>query len=161
MDDKSCSEKSIENSMRKIMPTNYFILLLLFSIILHFISPVVKILYPPYTYLGWGFILFGAVLNLWTDFLFKKHETTVKPHLKPSSLITSGPFSISRHPMYLGMASVLLGVTIIHGTVSGFLSPVIYVGIMEVLFIPLEEKNLNRVFGTQYTEYSQKARRWI
>jgi protein-S-isoprenylcysteine O-methyltransferase Ste14 len=161
MDGKNGSEKSIQNSMRKIMPTNYFIVLLLFSIILHFTSPIAKILYPPYTYLGWGLILFGAIMNLWTDMLFKKHKTTVKPHLNPSALITSGPFSISRHPMYLGMASVLLGVTVIHGTISGFISPVIYVGLMELLFIPFEEKNLNGVFGKQYTEYKQKVRRWI
>jgi protein-S-isoprenylcysteine O-methyltransferase Ste14 len=161
MEDTSGSKQSIKNSMRKIMPTNYFIVLLIFSIVLHFVSPVAKILYPPYTYLGWGLIIFGAIMNLWTDRLFKKYETTVKPHLEPSALITSGPFSVSRHPMYLGMASVLFGVTMIHGTISGFISPIIYVGLMELLFIPLEEKNLNSVFGTQYTEYKQKVKRWI
>jgi len=100
-------------------------------------------------------------MNLWTDKLFKQHATTVKPHLIPSILITSGPFSVSRHPMYLGMTSVLLGVAVIHGTISGFISPVIFVVFMDVLFISVEEKNLRGVFGTRYADYMRKVRRWI
>ena len=161
MDSNKGKGQSIKEPMRKIMPTNYFIALLILLTILHFTFPVVKILHTPSSYLGWALILFGAVMNLWTDKLFKQHATTVKPHLKPSTLITSGPFSVSRHPMYLGMAAVLLGVAVIHGTISGFISPVIYVVIMDMLFISVEEKNLRDVFGARYADYVRKVRRWI
>ncbi len=147
--------------MRQVMPTNYFLGLLVVSIALHFLLPVRKVLYAPYTYSGWLLIVFGVVMNLWTDSLFKRNQTTVKPYLKPSALITSGPFSVSRHPMYLGMAAVLLGVTVIHGTVSGIVGPILYVVLMEALFIPVEEENLRFVFGAQYDEYAQKVRKWI
>ena len=143
------------------MPTTYFIALLVLSIGLHFIYPIIKVLYPPLTYTGFSLIIFGAVMNLWTDWLFKKNETTVKPFLEPASLITSGPFRISRHPMYLGMASVLLGVALIHGTVVTFLFPVFYVALMEVLFIPSEEEKLVNIFGKEYLDYKRKVRRWI
>ena len=138
---------------RKIMPTNYFIALLILSIILHFVLPIRKIFHPPITYIGFLFIAFGAIMNLWTDRLFNQKNTTVKPYLNPSELITTGPFQLSRHPMYLGMASVLLGVAINHGTVSTFIPPTI--------FIPIEEKNLTNVFGEEYLVYKQKVRRWI
>ena len=44
--------------------------------------------------------------------------------------------------------------------------PYTYLGIllillMELLFIPIEEKNLEQVFGTEYRDYKKKVRRWI
>ena len=143
------------------MPTTYFIILLLLSIGLHFLFPIKKIIFPPYTYIGFILIAFGVVLNIWTDLLFKKRKTTVKPFENPTTLIISGPFRISRHPMYLGMASVLLGVALIHGTVVTFLFPVFYVALMELLFIPFEEENLVSIFGKEYLNYKRKVRRWI
>lgn len=146
---------------QKIMPTNYFIALLILSIMLHFVFPIKKIFYPPITYLGFLIIIFGAIMNLWTDHKFHQKNTTVKPYLNPTELITTGPFQLSRHPMYLGMASVLLGVAINHGTISTFIPPIIFIVLMEVLFIPLEETNLINVFGEEYLDYKQKVRRWI
>jgi protein-S-isoprenylcysteine O-methyltransferase Ste14 len=146
---------------QKIMPTNYFIALLIIMIGLHFIFPIKKIIYPPITYLGFLFIILGIILNLWTDRLFKQMNTTVKPYLNPTKLITIGPFRISRHPMYLGMASILLGVALNHGTVSTFITPAMFIILMEILFIPYEENNLVNVFGEDYMTYKQKVRRWI
>ena len=145
----------------KIMPTTYFITLMGLSIVLHFLYPIKKILYPPFTYFGFLLIVAGIILNLWTDHLFKKVNTTVKPFKDPKVFLTSGPFRISRHPMYLGMTSILLGVSIIHGTISTFLFPIVFVILMEFLFIPFEEKNLDRVFGLEYSDYKKKVRRWI
>lgn len=145
----------------KIMPTTYFLVLMALSIGMHFLYPIRKILFPPFTYFGFLLILFGIIINLWTDRLFKKLQTTVKPFNDPKVLLTHGPFRISRHPMYLGMTSILLGVAIIHGTIITFLFPFLFVIIIELLFIPFEEKNLNRSFGFKYSDYKKKVRRWI
>jgi protein-S-isoprenylcysteine O-methyltransferase Ste14 len=147
--------------MRKIMPTSYFLILLLLLIPFHFILPIVKLNYSPYNYIGIVLILFGGFINLWTDALLKKGETTVKPHLKPSNLIISGPFKFTRHPMYLGMLSILLGAAVIAGSLVSFIFPLIYIGLMEILFIPMEERNLVEAFGEGYTEYRKKVRKWI
>ena len=96
----------------KFLPPTYFIVLLLLSIGLHFIFPIKKLIFPPYTYLGFAFIVFGGVVNIWTDLLLKRKKTTVKPYENPTELITSGPFRISRNPQYLGFASIILGVAI-------------------------------------------------
>ena len=145
----------------KIMPTTYFIAFMVLSIGMHFLYPIQKILYPPFTYFGFILILVGIIINLWTDRLFKKTNTTVKPFKDPTVLLTAGPFRISRHPMYLGMVSILLGVAIIHGTIITFLFPILFSIIMEFLFIPFEEQNLKRIFGVQYVDYKKKVRRWI
>ena len=143
------------------LPPTYFFILLFLSIGLHFIFPIKKIIFPPYTYLGFVFIAFGIVLNIWADFLLKKKKTTVKPYKNPTQLITSGSFSISRNPQYLGFAAILLGISINHGTLITFLSPIIFVILMELLFIPFEEKNLERIFRKKYLGYKKRVRRWI
>ena len=145
----------------KILPPTYFIVLLLLSIGLHFVFPIKKIIFPPYTYLGILLIIFGIVINIWADALFKKSKTTVKPHEKPISLETSGPFHISRHPMYLGMAAILLGVSVMLGSLIPFLFLIIFIIIMETKFILIEEKNLEKTFGKKYLDYKKKVRRWI
>jgi protein-S-isoprenylcysteine O-methyltransferase Ste14 len=145
----------------KIRPDIFFVVFLALSIVFHFGLPIRKALFPPYTYVGWVFIAVGPVLIIWSDLLFKKKKTTVKPYEQPTQLLISGPFRISRHPMYLGMVLLLLGVAIVHGTLISFVFPVVFGILMELLFIPFEETNLERVFGKQYLEYKQRVRRWI
>jgi len=145
----------------KRMPPTYFFIFLFLSIALHFLFPIEKIIYPPYTYLGFLLIAFGAALNVWADMLMKRNNTTVKPYGKPACLITSGPFGISRNPQYLGFTAILLGVVILHGTLIMFLFPVLFVIVMERIFIPFEEENLEKAFGRTYIDYKNKVRRWI
>ncbi len=143
------------------MPPSYFFILLFLSLAFHFIFPVIKLIYPPYTYLGFAFIAIGIILNIWADLLLKRKKTTVKPHEKPSQLITSGAFGISRNPQYLGFTAILLGVVILHGTLVMFLFPILFVIIIETRFISMEEKNLENVFGRKYIDYKKKVRRWM
>jgi protein-S-isoprenylcysteine O-methyltransferase Ste14 len=134
---------------------------LLLSVGLHFALPVTRVIVSPYRYLGIVLIGFGVVVNLWTDSLFKKHKTTVKPYESPTHLEVSGPFRISRHPMYLGMVAILLGIAIALGSLVTFVFPIVFVILMETMFIPFEEKNLEEVFGRKYLDYKKNVRRWI
>ena len=147
--------------MRKIMPPSYFYLFLIALLITHFVFSIVHWIPSPFRYIGIVPILFGIILNLWTDHLFKKLSTTVKSHELPSTLIVVGPFNISRHPMYVGMLSILLGTAIICGTILTLLYPILFIIFMEMLFIPLEEKNLIKQFGEKYLQYKKRTRRWI
>jgi protein-S-isoprenylcysteine O-methyltransferase Ste14 len=146
---------------QKIMPTIYFVLFLLLSVNFHFIFPIRRIIYFPYNLVGIVPVVLGIGINLWTDSIFKKSNTTVKPYEKPTSLEVSGPFRISRHPMYLGMEAILLGDAIILGSIVAFIFPIIFVILIESMFIPLEEKNLESVFGEKYLEYKRRVRRWL
>ena len=143
------------------MPTTFFMILLLLSIGCQFVFPILRFLFPPYNYLGFGLVIFGIIINLWTDSIFKKMQTTVKPYKIPSFLVTSGPFKLSRHPMYLGMVSILLGTAISQGSLIPFVFPLIFIIIIEIKFIPLEENNLEKKFGHQYIDYKKNVRRWI
>ena len=146
---------------RKPIPPLWFFALLLLSIGLGIYLPVLKFLRYPFSLLGIVPIAIGVVLNLWADSLFKKNMTTVKPHLKPSTLITSGVFRVSRNPMYLGMVLILLGASTCVGSVTAFISPVLFFLISELDFIPCEESVMEDAFGQPYLEYKKRVRRWI
>ena len=146
----------------KLLPPTVFYALLILSIASHFLVPTVTLIRPPYSYLlGVPLILVGAGLTIWADALFKKRNTPVKPMDLPVSFVTDGPFRITRHPMYLGMAAILLGVAIVLGSILPFVFPILFVALMERLFITLEEANLERAFGEDYRAYKQRVRRWI
>jgi protein-S-isoprenylcysteine O-methyltransferase Ste14 len=146
---------------KKIMPPFYFFTLLILSIGIYFFLPTVKFIFFPHILLGLIFIAFGIIMNLWADSVLKKKQTTVKPHEIPIFLVTFGPYRLSRHPMYLGMASILFGLAILLGSLISFLFPIIFIILMEKLFIPVEENNMKKQFGKKYLEYMRKVRRWI
>jgi protein-S-isoprenylcysteine O-methyltransferase Ste14 len=103
----------------------------------------------------------GIILNLLADVSLKKQNTTVKPFEESQSLVTESVFRISRHPMYLGMIWMLIGITLLLGT----LTPVIVVPVFGLLvdrvFIKAEERMLEQKFGNAWLAYKQHVRRWI
>lgn len=145
----------------EIQPPTYFAALLLFSAALHYAYMGLQVVETPFAYLGLLPIVFGVVLNLWADSLFKKNGTTVKPQEMPTALLISGPFRISRHPIYLGMVAILLGEAVFLGSLIAFVFPLIFAMLMELFFIPKEEKNLEKAFGREYVDYKRRVRRWI
>jgi protein-S-isoprenylcysteine O-methyltransferase Ste14 len=140
---------------------DYFIILLVLSVLLNFIFPVLVFLSPPSTYSGFLIIGFGLVLILWCRSLFLKNATTLQLYEKPTSLVTYGPFRFSRNPIYLGMASILLGVAVLSGTLVTLAFPIIFVVLITFVIIPGEERKLEKIFGEPYREYKKSVRRWI
>lgn len=146
---------------KKVIPPLYLFVLLLLSIALGVYLPIFKVFPTPYRYMGIAPIAIGVVLNLWADSMFKKNKTTVKPHLKPTALMTSGVFQFTRNPMYLGMTLILFGVSICVGSLTAFVSPVLFFVVSGRQFIPLEEGAMEDVFGERYLEYKRRVRRWV
>ena len=140
---------------------DYFLILLVLSVLLNFVFPVMVFLSPPSTYSGYLIIGFGLVLALWSRSLFLKNATTLQLSEEPTSLLTSGPFCISRNPIYLGMASILLGVAVVQGTLVALAFPVLFMTLIEFFIIPGEERKLEKIFGEPYREYKKSVRRWI
>ncbi len=140
---------------------DYFLILLILSVLLNFVFPLPAFLSPPFTYSGFLIIGFGLVMVLKSRSLFLKNATTLQPSEEPTLLVTSGPFRFSRNPIYLGMAAILLGVTVLQGTPVTLAFPVLFVTLIEFFIIPCEERMLEKIFGEPYRDYKKRVRRWI
>jgi len=154
-------QKESITTRKGILPPTYFFVLLLIGIGFHLAYPALRIIHWPYNLIGLVPLSIGAWITIWADRMFKYRGTAVKPHLDPSELITTGPYRISRHPMYLGMVLVLTGIAIMFGSITPFLTPVVLTIVFQVKFIPFEEKTMERLFGQQYCSYKQQVRPWL
>ena len=131
------------------------------AVLIHFVLPILRLINYPLNWSGLLFILAGGILNIWTDRLFKKNNTTVKPNETPTSLIKNGPFKLSRNPMYLGMEFLLIGVGLILGSVTSFVGAVLFPLTMGLKFIRQEEKIMAEKFDDKFETYKKKVARWI
>ncbi len=143
------------------MPDAYLIIFIAISILLHLVLPIVTIIPYPQSLFGLVVALTGLLIVFATNFLLLKKKTSIQPLKKPSHLITHGPFKYSRNPIYLGMAIILFGVTIVCGSLSPLILPFLFIAIINGKFIPTEERILSNLFGQEYLNYKKKVRRWV
>jgi len=92
--------------------------------------------------------------------LFTQMETTFFLE-EPSILIIEGNFKFSRNPMYMGSLLSIIGLSVLVGNSTAFISPILFFLGINFLCIPLEEKLLEKTFGKDYLIYKNNVRRWI
>ena len=110
-----------------------------------------------------GAALIGVALGLdvWASMVFRARKTTVLPHRASSALVTSGPFSYSHNPIYVGNLLILAGVGVMAGSLWHVaLVPVLAFAITH-LAIRREEAHLSANFPAQWADYSSGVRRWL
>ena len=107
--------------------------------------------------------LAGVVTAISGVAAFRRAKTTVNP-LKPetsSALVTSGIYRLTRNPMYVGLALVLLGWVVFLSSLWALPGLVVFVLYMNRFQIVPEERVLSGMFGAAYSAYQGKVRRWL
>lgn len=145
----------------KIMPTTYLLLAILLCIALHWLAPIAFIISAPWNLLGILPVLFGIWINLSADRAFKLAKTTVKPFEVSTALIQKGAFRLSRNPMYLGFAALLLGISVMLRSLSPFIVVVLFAILIDRVFIRVEEGMLEDGFGDEWRRYRSQVRKWF
>jgi protein-S-isoprenylcysteine O-methyltransferase Ste14 len=110
-----------------------------------------------------GLVAAGVFIALAAVASFRRARTTVNP-TKPnstSSLVTGGIYSVSRNPMYLGFLLVLLGWAAFLSNALAFLFVPAFVLYMNRFQIAPEERSLSATFGTEFSTYKARVRRWL
>jgi len=146
---------------KKIMPTMILLYAILAILAVHFLLPVKIIIPPLWNLIGLLPLLLGIFINLVADRAFQAASTTVKPFEESSALLTDGVFRITRNPMYLGFVLILLGIAILLRSLSPYLIIIVFVYLIQKVYISTEEKMLAEKFGTDWQKYRQITRRWL
>jgi protein-S-isoprenylcysteine O-methyltransferase Ste14 len=103
----------------------------------------------------------GAGLSCFAAALFQARETTRNPYGEPTALVAQAPYTWTRNPMYLGLATALMGLAIFFSSIAMLLAPVVFLAVIDRMVIPREEETLGRLFGNDYADYKNRVRRWI
>lgn len=111
--------------------------------------------------LGSVAILVGLFLLVLAGGLFRRADTEMIPFREVRALVTGGVYRITRNPMYLGMALILLGTACTTGIVSGLAVPLLFMAIIELRYIRPEEAMLQSIFGEEFDAYCRRVRRWL
>ena len=125
--------------------------------------PVLTVVPDPWNRSGWFVMAVAAVTPIAALNRFRRAQTTVDPH-KPetaTTLVTSGVYTWTRNPMYLGLSVLLLGWAIKLGTLSTFAGPVLFVPLIQHVQIRPEEHALRALFGGDYDRYCERVNRWL
>jgi len=134
---------------------------ILISVILHFKFPIIQLFPFPINLLGISGIIIGFFVSFSGGSAFQKKKTPIIPGTKPKVIVKEGFLKVSRNPMYLGLLIILLGISLLFGSLIAFISPLIFFLIINFIFIPFEEKLMYSVFGKKYLDYKKVVRRWI
>lgn len=103
----------------------------------------------------------GVALVLWAAWVMRRHGTTLHPHGQASALVVTGPFRISRNPIYLGFGLMLAGLAVSLGSSSPWAILAAWHFATSHLFIQPEEARLAETFGAAFQAYTRKVRRWF
>ncbi|HSA66691.1 MAG TPA: isoprenylcysteine carboxylmethyltransferase family protein [Methyloceanibacter sp.] len=112
-------------------------------------------------WLGLSFLALGGALALWGQRIMRGAGTNVNPSLPTMAIVTSGPFRISRNPLYLALNLLFLGLTLAINSYWGLIALVLLLPLMHYGVVLREERYLERKFGESYRHYRSRVRRYL
>ena len=103
----------------------------------------------------------GLVVIAWGALTLVRWRTAILPNRPASTLVETGPFRLSRNPMYAGFTIVYLGAALLLNSGWTLMAlPFALYGISHFA-IRREEWYLADAFGAEYVSYRQRVRRWL
>ncbi len=100
-------------------------------------------------------------LGLWSVILFRKSGQNENPWKPTPQIVERGPFRVTRNPMYLQMILICIGVAILLTNIWIVILTPLCGWLLQRLAILPEEEYLERKFGSSYSNYKARVRRWI
>jgi len=110
---------------------------------------------------GITLMILGALLATMARGELRRNGQPIDPGYPTRKIVTSGVFSISRNPLYLGGIAILAGLALAIN--FPWLMVHLIPGIVAchyILIMP-EERYLADTFGEEYRKYTEKVGRWI
>ncbi|HEY2531928.1 MAG TPA: isoprenylcysteine carboxylmethyltransferase family protein [Xanthobacteraceae bacterium] len=86
---------------------------------------------------------------------------TLAPWDPPQRLVTTGPYRISRNPMYIGVVTILVGWSTLWDSRTLVIYTVLFLCGFHLRVLLFEEPWAARQFGAQWETYRARVPRWL
>ena len=108
------------------------------------------------TILGVVLIILGAAF--WISAVL---NSDIQSNIRKNRLVTTGIYSIVRHPIYAAFLYAITGIILISNNMLLYVLPVVYWLILKETMKRTEEKWLVEAYGDDYLNYSRKVNGFI
>lgn len=88
-------------------------------------------------------------------------QTNLDPRHPTTAIVTGGPFRYTRNPIYVSFTLLFAGIAAFVNSLTMLVPLPVVLLVMQRGVIQREEAYLERKFGTEYTQYKARVRRWI
>jgi protein-S-isoprenylcysteine O-methyltransferase Ste14 len=145
----------------RVPPPLIYVVLFGLGIALHWLAPLTFLPIIPARAAALIFLGCGVLLGVWSIGLFRRAGTNLVPVQPTTALVISGPYRLTRNPIYLGFLCVYIAAALWFGIVWALVLVPLVVLAVQRLAIAKEERYLERKFGAAYRQYRAQVRRWI
>ena len=91
----------------------------------------------------------------------KRLKTPIQPGQIPARLVTTGPFRFTRNPLYVALLLVLTALAIMENSLwLAFGTGALWL-LLDRLVVVREEVQIRQTFGSEYSAYAARVRRWL
>ena len=104
---------------------------------------------------GLVLVLIGAALNVWAVAERRQGSTGAFRLEEPEGLVTSGPYALTRHPMYVGWGFLHLGIGLARRSAWVFVTLPAAIAVDHRAAVR-EDAELTRAFGDDFDRYRHR-----
>lgn len=113
------------------------------------------------TWIGWVIAAAGIALNIAAARAFLAARTHINPYRPALVVVTSGPFRLTRNPMYLGFLVFTCGLALALSLDWAIVGLPVLAAALHYGVVLREEAYLTEKFGDEYRALLTRTRRWI
>ena len=110
---------------------------------------------------GWLLMACGGLIDLAAMLTLSRNQANILPHRAATRLVTSGPFAVSRNPIYLGNTLLMAGAALAFDNIWLLACGLAAALAVRQLAILREEAHLATRFGDEWHAYAGRTRRWL
>ncbi len=142
-------------------PPLIFAIPLIVGLVANWLSPLPILTGRVGLWMGIALAIAGLGLIVTGIIEFRHANTAVVPFRPTTAIVSSGPFRFTRNPLYLGFVLIYIGASLAANTLWPlFMLPLAILVLLHGV-VKREERYLERKFGTVYTDYRARVRRWM
>jgi protein-S-isoprenylcysteine O-methyltransferase Ste14 len=155
------TDTSHDNRTFHIHPPLLAAALLIIGLLLHLAARHEAARFPFTELFGLLLVALGSGLCCYAAALFTAANTTRNPYGGAAALVIAPPYTFTRNPMYVGLATILFGFAVFFASPTMLLAPIVCAVVIDRMVIPHEERTMQRLYGEQYLKYKDRVPRWL